>query len=486
MALTIIRITPQAVAEMIVQLTKQKLCERSVVLHEMIDKVEDGLVGAMYAVSTNKVFFMGNWRDRLLIMVAAFVLLFSVRAGAYDFPFEDPLLATVAGTPSRYQADLPTDAPRKTLELTMKPPGEIPEIFWYDRALRYSFLKQKQPAPLIFVIAGTGAGHTGRTVDILHRVFYKAGFHVIVLPSPTHSNFVTAASATSVPGHAYDDAEDLYKVMEAAYAQVKDTIEVTDFFMTGYSLGGFNAAFIAKLDEERRIFNFKKVLVLCPPVSLYNSVNILDAMLDDNVPTDAAGIDNYIDHVFGSLAAVYQENQHVEFVGDFMYIAYQELKPGAEALEGLIGLAFRFSSANMAFTSDVITNSGFVVRKNTGLGITTSLTPFAITGFRASFADYLDGIMVPYFGARDASLTRDRLIELSSLQEIESYLSTADHIGMMTNADEIILAPGELDYLRELFGDRATVYPRGGHCGNLAFPDNVEDMTAFFKGKAGE
>ena len=76
--------------------------------------------------------------------------------------------------------------------------------------------------------------------------------------------------------------------------------------------------------------------------------------------------------------------------------------------------------------------------------------------------------------------------ELSSLQEIESYLSTADHIGMMTNADEIILAPGELDYLRELFGNRATVYPRGGHCGNLAFPDNVEDMTAFFKGKAGE
>ena len=429
---------------------------------------------------------MSKWCHRLLILVAAAGLLVAGQAGAYDFPFEDPLLATVVGTPSQYQADLPEDAPRKTLELTIKPPGQIPEIFWYDRELRYSFLKQKQPAPLIFVIAGTGASHTGRTVDILHKVFYKAGFHVIVLPSPTHSNFVTAASTTSVPGHAYDDAKDLYKVMEASYAQVKDKIEVTDFFMTGYSLGGFNAAFIAKLDEERRIFNFKKVLVLCPPVSLYNSVNILDAMLDDNVPTDAAGINAYIDRVFGSLAAVYKENQHVEFVGDFLYIAYQQISPEAEALKGLIGLVFRFSSSNMAFTSDVISNAGFVVRKNTGLGVTTSLTPFAITGFRTTFADYLDGIMVPYFSARDAGLTRDRLIALSSLQEIESYLSTADHIGMMTNADEIILAPGELDYLRELFGNRATIYPRGGHCGNLAHPDNVEDMTAFFRDQAGE
>jgi hypothetical protein len=423
---------------------------------------------------------------RFILLIVTAGLLVGGHASAYDFPFEDPLLATVVGTPSQYQADLPEDVPRKTLELTIKPPGQIPEIFWYDRALRYSFLKQKQPAPLIFVIAGTGGGHTGRTIDNLQKVFYKEGFHVIALPSPTHSNFVTAASTTSVPGHAYDDAKDLYKVMEATYAQVKDQIEVTDFFLTGFSLGGFNSAFIAKLDEERRIFNFRKVLVLCPPVSLYNSVNILDAMLDDNVPMDAAEIGAHLDRVIGNLAAVYMENQHVEFVGDFLYTAYQQLTPEPEALKGLIGMAFRFSSANMAFTSDVISNAGFVVRKNTELGIATSLTPFAITGFRTTFANYLDGIMVPYFSARDAGLTRDRLIALSSLQEIESYLSTAEHIGMMTSADEIILAPGELDYLRELFGNRATIYPRGGHCGNLAFPDNVEDMTAFFRDQAGE
>ena len=47
----------QAVAEMNVQLTMQTLRDRSVVLREMIDKGEIGLVGAMYDVSSGKVIF---------------------------------------------------------------------------------------------------------------------------------------------------------------------------------------------------------------------------------------------------------------------------------------------------------------------------------------------------------------------------------------------------------------------------------------------
>ena len=47
----------QAVAEMNVQLTMQKLRTRSVVLREMIDKGEIGLVGAMYDVGSGKVTF---------------------------------------------------------------------------------------------------------------------------------------------------------------------------------------------------------------------------------------------------------------------------------------------------------------------------------------------------------------------------------------------------------------------------------------------
>lgn len=47
----------QAAAEMNVQLTMKKLLDRSVVLREMVEKGELGLVGAMYDVATGKVEF---------------------------------------------------------------------------------------------------------------------------------------------------------------------------------------------------------------------------------------------------------------------------------------------------------------------------------------------------------------------------------------------------------------------------------------------
>ncbi len=48
----------QAVTEMNVQLTMQKLRDRSVVLREMLDKGEISMIGAMYDVSTGKVTFL--------------------------------------------------------------------------------------------------------------------------------------------------------------------------------------------------------------------------------------------------------------------------------------------------------------------------------------------------------------------------------------------------------------------------------------------
>jgi len=44
------------------------------------------------------------------------------------------------------------------------------------------------------------------------------------------------------------------------------------------------------------------------------------------------------------------------------------------------------------------------------------------------------------------------------------------------------LAPGEIDFFREVFGERAKIYPHGGHCGNMAYPDNLAFMVGFFKG----
>ena len=153
--------------------------------------------------------------------------------GAYDYPFIDPLAATVVGTPNAFRAALPERVPVENFEIDVFEDREIPRAFWYNERLKVSIARQRHKAPLIFNIAGTGAGHNSGLMKVMQKAFYQAGFHVISLPSPTHSNFIVSASSTGVPGRVSEDAADLYRVMQLAYEQVKGRVDVSEFYLTG-------------------------------------------------------------------------------------------------------------------------------------------------------------------------------------------------------------------------------------------------------------
>jgi len=246
----------------------------------------------------------------------------------YDYPIKNPYIATVVGTPTSLKAILPEekDVRSKEYELTVFPDREVPDVFWYNDTLRFSLAYQKNKAPLIFNIAGTGSSYESGKMRMMKRAFYKAGFHVISLTSPTHPEFIINASEKRVPGLITEDSKDLYRVMKLAYDKVKSRVNVSEFYLTGFSLGGAQAAFVAKLDEQKKLFNFKKILMINPPVNLMHSIQILDDLLVDNIP---GGIDNfsqYFDEFFADLAKAYREEQHVDFDDDFLYVLYQRNK----------------------------------------------------------------------------------------------------------------------------------------------------------------
>jgi hypothetical protein len=363
----------------------------------------------------------------------------------------------------------------------MFPEREVPGILWNLEELRYSYIRQKGPAPLIFLIAGTGASFNSPKMQEMQKVFYQVGYHVISISSPTHPNFIVAASTSGVPGHLEEDSADLYKVMQAIWQKHQKKMEVTDFYLTGYSLGAAQSAFIAKRDEQEKVFNFRKVLLINPPVSLYNSVLILDELLDFNIPGGMDNFDAFYGRLVNAFADVYANGENVEFNNDFLYRAYEFKKPQSDdPLEALIGISFRISSANMVFTTDVLTKAGYVVPKNLVLRRHDNVTNYGKVLTRLSFLDYFHGIFLPHFQAKDPSVTEAQLIKTLSLRSLDGYLRNSEKFGLIGNEDDVILLPGEIDYLRDLFGTRATIFPHGGHCGNMAYPDNVSAMVGFF------
>jgi hypothetical protein len=143
----------------------------------------------------------------------------------------------------------------------------------------------------------------------------------------------------------------------------------------------------------------------------------------------------------------------------------------------LIGIAFRIASGGMIFTSDVMTNGGYVVPKNRVLGSTDSLKDYMRVSNHLSFLDYFNEYFYPYFQNKRPGLTKEALIQSLGLKSIEGYLKGNPKFSAMTNENDFILSNDDRAYLKQLFGTQTTIYPVGGHLGNLEYVDNMKQMN---------
>lgn len=418
-----------------------------------------------------------------LAIIICLVLLSAVGRAAddgYGYPIHDSYEATLLGTPASLKFELPDKIPVKQLVVDIIPDLKKPDIFFYDEGLRYTLAYQDKKAPLVFLIPGIGGSNLAPNVVAMMKSLFKAGYHVITLPSPGHPNFIISASQNHVPGDPTEDAADLYKVMETIWSKVKGEIEVSDFYLGGYSLGGTQAAFVARLDEERKSFNFRKVIMVNPAVNLYNSAKRIEGLLD-GIPSGPKKIGVFFNRMLTRFTEFYSDGDFIGINDEFLYAVYKSQLFSHSEDGGLIGLVFRINLAGMIFTSDVMTNGGYTVPKNRILTATDSLGDYFMVCVHLSFVNYFDEYFYPYFQKKRPGLTREILIDSLGLKSIEGYLKSSLKFGVMTNDNDFILAAGELDYLRQLFGERVRVYPRGGHLGNLEYRDNMNDLVNFFK-----
>jgi pimeloyl-ACP methyl ester carboxylesterase len=398
----------------------------------------------------------------------------------YQFPINDPWLATVVGTPEPLRADLPAKIPLKIRRLPKIAGREMPEAMWYAQRLEYSYRLQSGSAPMIFLLAGTGGYHnTGKNLLLL-KAFYQAGFHVVGITSPTHTQFVIAASGTSVPGHLEKDAEDIYRVMQQIRDEIGHSDRITAYHLAGYSLGGTHAAFLAKLDAAEKKIGFEKVLMINPSVSLYNSISMLDRMLQ-NVP---GGMDNFhlvFENVVHRISTAYQKSSTVEFSPELVFEAFKDSPPTNEELAALIGVAFRLSSSGLIFASDLMTDYGFIKPANVSLTRNSSLGMFGAVAVRVGFSDYYHEFFWPYYQPDYPDDSRYSFAQRHTLNAIRTYLEGAQNVAVMTNRDDVILSEGEIDFFPEVFGDRATIYPNGGHMGNMEYAPVTAAIVEYFQ-----
>ena len=406
-------------------------------------------------------------------------LILSLTAFAYNFPIDDPYSATIIGSATMMTPGVSENIPLKVYEIQIKDKKEIPDVFWYASKFKFSFSKQKnKKAPLIFVLAGTGSDYSAVRVKFMQRIFHDAGYHTIAISSQMSQQFMISASTNAIPGMLIRDNEDIYKAMKLAYNKIKDQVDVTDFYIMGYSLGGTNAAVLSYIDEKEKAFNFKRVFMVNPPVELYDSAVKLDKYLDEYTGGKSVGIEKLLNstlaRVKGSLTSEY-----ANIGADTIYeIVKGDILSEAEK-KAYIGLAFRLTSTDLNFISDFITKSHVYTKNPEKVNKFTNMKEYFKAVNFATFEDYVNKIGFPYYKKYNKDFSIEDLKREASLRVIEDYLRTSPKIAAVTNADELILNEKDINYLKDVFKDRLIIYPKGGHCGNMFYKENVDVMVKF-------
>jgi pimeloyl-ACP methyl ester carboxylesterase len=393
------------------------------------------------------------------------------------------LRATIFGVPPDQMATIPANVPLDEINIRLHGAQRVPDVFWFDRRLRVWFSPQEKAAPLAIVISGTGSdGNTGKLAT-LRGALYGAGYHVLTLPSPTFPGFIVAASSTGVAGDLMQDGRDLHNAVAQLVAGLPGAPQITDVDVIGYSLGGANAAILKAIDNGPDSLHIRRVVMINPPVSLFNSIGRLDKLFAISIGDGDAGIERLYQKLYAQLANLYRASDAVEIDENFIYAAAAAvLKTDAE-YSAAIALTFRIALINMFFAGDLYAGTGVVVNPQHPPKVGDSLEETMRILRGKPFSEYFDKVFAPYYLKHKPGSTRASLIAENSLDIIGPTLRSNSDYYVQTNSDDLILDEPELDWLKQTLGTRIAVYDHGGHLGNLGERRQIADMLDMLAGR---
>ena len=206
----------------------------------------------------------------LAVLAALGLLTRSIEAADYNYPYRDPYQATATSAILGNN-----EATARVESNVLRVPGlpgrnKLPNLEGRgDSSL--AFYRQNQAAPLLFILAGVGSNPYFGVGPYLASLFYRAGSHVVILPSPLNWNFALSASHSGAPGYAPADARDLYDVMQKTLTTLRDRYDVkpTAIRFLGVSLGALEGAYLSVLDADEGKIGIANYLLINPPIDLH-------------------------------------------------------------------------------------------------------------------------------------------------------------------------------------------------------------------------
>ncbi len=413
-------------------------------------------------------------RFHLIVLATVCLSWSSVAAEGYKYPFRDPYLATVT------TAILNSDGliPRLKRQVVHVPglPGrnQLPALEGRGE-VSVALYRQSHPAPLLFILSGIGSNAYFGLATYFAGLFHQEGFHVVILPSPMSWNFALAASRSGAPGYVPEDARDLYEAMQRTLwvLRARYQVPITGIGFMGVSLGALEGAYLSVIDADERKIGIDKYLLLNPPLDLAYALNKVDEW---NALQNKFGREKSKRLVAKALAIV--ESFSKESRDDpavFDRLAKEFARFTTEEIQFLIAAALQAALPELVSVTQIIHDQDVHTAEEVRKRLQASKN--------ATFMDYTEKIAMPLWKRHAAEPQADleNFAKRGSLGPILDRLRGNSRVHIMHNADDVLVDRRSIRELKEVFGDQVTIFPYGGHLGNLWYPDNKRVALRVFR-----
>ena len=345
------------------------------------------------------------------------------------------------------------------------------------RKLPFSYWLQRGKAPLVYVLPGLGGHRLAQPALALAESLYGEGFSVVCISNPFNSEFMERASSADLPAYLPIDAKDVHVALNEIDRRLTDLYpgRLGKKALLGYSMGALDALYIAAAQSTNTpsLIQFDRVVAISTPVRLMHGVEKLDNFYQAPLEWAANERSTKLENTFLKVAALVKNGLPTN------------APPPFEAVESkfLIGMSFRFILRDVVFSSQRRVSQHVLREPISKFNREKVYEEIS----RYSYQDYLHDFAAPYYEKTGlVHAAADALTTAGDLRTYEAGLRANPKIRIILNENDFLLDESDLAWLRSTFpGEQLTVFPDGGHLGNLAEPAMQKAIVGALAGLGG-
>jgi len=338
------------------------------------------------------------------------------------------------------------------------------------KKLAYSCWMQKKPAPLVCYIPGLGSYRLDRSTVAYADMMYRHGYSVAVFSNPFHKEFMDSASTMAVPGYGPADCDDVVNALKLILDDARKWKgnKITQTSLSGVSHGGYFTLMIAAREAAGKLggLTFDRYVAVNPPPQLVIAEQHLDDMFNAPLAWPAAERRQRMEESI--YKALYFADDGLDISGNIPLTRIES--------DFLIGLTFRYTLMNIIEDSQRRHDLGVLKVKPDTFVRQDSYREIR----QISYADYTDRFVLPYLIKKGCVTNREDLVTATSLQPSTEFLRHNPKIRVQICKDDFLLTPADIAWFNSTFDGNLTVYPAGGHLGNLHVPAIQEALVRLF------